>query len=226
MERVKFETQTTETIVSSLAISLFVALAACSSLEIENKWAASDYFDEFTNNSVCRVQQGTPQEREILRHINKTFFAYYFVVENYQHELRVGILSEPVIPVVGDVQIKVGDDLFSLGYQDAPLDIAPELNFTLPDDMPWLTPEMRSAIEQNTRNIQRIGSPYRHFIGDEAKNLLRVIVESKGPIKFRVIVINSALSTTATVSIDDEFWEALRDCGINSEGEINEHYKA
>lgn len=211
-----------------LVILMSAALAACSPvpLSIENKWAATNYFDEFTETTVCRVQQGTPQERLFLRRVNKTYFAYYFVVENHEGELRVGIQSEPIIPLVGDVQIKVGDRLFWLGYEDVPIDIAPRPAFTLPEDFPGLTPEVRSVIEQNAQSIQKMSSPYRHLIGEDARELLMAVFDSETAIKFRVIGTNSILSKTATVGIDNEFREALRECGIDSKGELDEHHKA
>lgn len=200
-------------------VAMFVTLfAACSPVRIN--WIASNHYDEFTEISVCRVQQGTEFERSFVRGVNQSYFSYYFVVENYEGNLRVGIRSEPLIPVIGEVQIKANGKLYTIGYEDTPIDSAPSVVGDLPEDIPGMTPELRSFLEKNMQIVQGIGSPYRMLEDAGAVELLRAVLASQEPVRLRIVGINAALTNTTTVSFDTSFVKALSACGITGDGMI------
>jgi len=66
-----------------------------------------------------------------------------------------------------------------------------------------------------TDNITKLGSPYRAFKGQKATTLLKDMLATSGEIKYRVVGINSAASTTGTIKIDESFRNGLKTCGIN-----------
>ncbi len=192
-----------------LTCASVIALAGCAS---SVGWQASHHQDEFTNTKSCRVEKGSKAQRDFARGFTGSYFTQHFYAENYDGEVRAGVRSEPSLPIAGDVQIKVGEKLYTLTSKDAPIDVAPSV----------ATPTVavqgyQETIDEMTKNIQQLNSPYRAFKGKKAIELLRDIAKSSNEVKFRVVGVNQALSGTGTFNVGDDFVTALNDCGIDIE---------
>lgn len=172
------------------------------------EWQANTYHDEFTGKSACRVEMGTPEQRAGNRYSYGTPVTYNFYAENHDGEIRTGIRSEPAIPINGDVQIKVGGTLYTIGAADTPIDTKPS--------MP--SPQGSEAFNQSYAaamdSIQKVTSPYRAFTGKKARALLENMVSQRGEVIFRTVGVNTATSGTGRFIIDDTFVSALHQCGV------------
>ena len=183
------------------------------------KWQATQHYDEFTETKVCRVMRGSQNQRDFKRGFMGQAYGVYFTklfyVENHNGEVRAGIRTEPPMPIGGDVQIKVGSKLYTLTVADTPLDAAPTMP-AMPDvGQNALGEDYANNIKDMTSNIQKLSSPYRAYTGEKALQLLRDVVQTQGEIKYRVIGVNQAASSTGTFSVDDDFRAALTACGIS-----------
>lgn len=172
------------------------------------QWQANEYHAEFTGENICRVEMGTAHQREFGRAMTGTYYSYNFYAENYDGQIRAGVRSEPVIPISGDVQIKVGDTLYTMTAADTPLDTKP----TMPG--PQGSDEFNKSYAAAMDSIQKYTSPYRAFTGKKAKALINDIIKTNGEVKFRTIAVNSATSATGSFTVDENFKTALKECGI------------
>jgi|GEM_PF-2490482 len=179
------------------------------------KWQATQHYDEFTEDKICRVEKGSQGQRDFSRAfmgqaygagITQVFFA-----ENRNGEVRAGVRSEPLIPLAGDVQLKVGGELFTITAKDTPIDLAPQSQISIEG----IGSEYSDMMQSIQETVQKIGSPYRAVTDDKAKKLLKAIAETSGEIKFRVIGVNQALSTTGSFTGGSDFSEALKKCHIS-----------
>jgi hypothetical protein len=181
-------------------------LSAC----VTTGWNATNHHDEFTNTNICRIEPGTKSQRDFSRAFKGIYFTQHFYAENNNDEIRAGVRSEPPLPVGGDIQIKVGEKLYTLTAQDAPIDIAPQ--------MPINTNAVagyEDVMASVTENIQKMSSPYRAYTGKKAINLLRDIANTSGEVKFRTVGVNTQTSATGAFTADATFISALEKCGIN-----------
>ncbi|MGN7503707.1 MAG: hypothetical protein ACTHPO_12065 [Alphaproteobacteria bacterium] len=172
------------------------------------QWQANHYHDEFTNQNTCRVEIGDAKQREFGRALSGTYYSYNFYAENYDGEIRAGVRSEPAIAINGDVQIKVGDKLYTLTAADTPLDTKPSMPAPQGDEA------FKNSYNAAMDSIQKYASPYRAYTGKKAKSLLNDIIQAGGEIKFRSIGINTATSGTGSFTVDEHFITTLKECGI------------
>lgn len=186
-------------------------LAAC----VSSGWNATQHRDEFTDAKMCRVERGTQAERDFARGFTGIYFSQHFYAENNNGQIRAGVRTEPPIPIGGDVQIKVGPNLYTLTSQDVPIDVAPAVPMNNAAAENAMGPEYTQAMEAITQNIQQQASPYRALTGEKALALLRDIASTGGEIKFRIIGVNMATSGTGSFTAGEDFVSALRACGIN-----------
>jgi hypothetical protein len=191
-----------KTVITLLSIT---ALCGCVT---PAQWQANQYHDEFTNQSTCRVEMGDAHQRQFGRAMSGTYFSYNFFAEKYDGEIRVGVRSQPIIPISGDVQIKVGDTLYVMTTADTPLDIKMAVS------TPQGTDEFSKNYAQAMEMMQKFSSPYRAYTGKKAKALIDDILNTGGEIKFRTIGINAATSGTGSFILDENFKTALHECGI------------
>ena len=172
------------------------------------QWQANQYHDEFTGENTCRVEMGTAYQREFGRAMNSTYYSYNFYAENHDDEIRAGVRSEPAIPISGDVQIKVGETLYTMTAADTPLDT------TVSMPAPQGSNEFNKSYASTMESIQKFSSPYRAYTGKKAKALINDIVKTAGEIKFRTVGVNAATSGTGSFIPDDNFKTALKECGL------------
>ena len=190
---------------TALALLSITTLTGCVT---PSQWQANHYHDEFTNQNTCRVEIGDTKQREFGRALSGTYYSYNFYVENHDGEIRTGIRSEPAITINGDVQIKVGDKLYTLTASDTPLDTKPSIPTPQGDEA--FNKSYNAAMD----SIQKYASPYRAYTGKKAKTLLNDIIQAGDEVKFRSIGINAATSGTGSFTVDKHFITALKECGI------------
>jgi hypothetical protein len=181
-------------------------LSAC----VTTGWNATNHHDEFTDTNICRVEKGTKAQKDFARGFTGVYFTQNFYAENNNGELRAGVRTYPALPIGGDIQIKVGEKLYTLTAQDAPIDVAPQ--------MPINTNAIavyEDVMASVTENIQKMSSPYRAYTGKKAINLLRDIANTTGEVKFRTVGVNTQTSATGAFTADATFISALEKCGIN-----------
>jgi len=174
-------------------------------------WNTRRLVDEFTDAQSCRVEPGGEFSRSFVRGMTGAFRTLHFYAENRNGEIRAGFMSEPLIAIPGDVQIRVDSNpLTTITAADTPLDLAP--TYTIPAT-PGLTAEQQAQLEQTLRASMAIASPYRVVTGERAVALLREIVGGS-EVRWRVVSINAAASGTGTVRVRG-LREALIECGIS-----------
>lgn len=174
-------------------------------------WRTQRLRDEFTDIETCRVEPGGAFSRAFVRGMTGAFRTLHFFAENRNGEVRAGFMSEPLIPIPGDIQLRVDANPFiTLTAVDTPLDAAPAINIP---DTPGITPEMRTAMEQSIRSTMAMASPYRVLTGDRARALLRAILSGEET-RWRVVTINAAASATGTLQTRG-LSDALEECGIS-----------
>lgn len=173
-----------------------------------SQWQANLYHDEFTNENTCRVEMGATHQRDFGRAMSGTYYSYNFYAENHDGEIRAGVRSEPAIPINGDVQIKVGDTLYTLTAADTPLDTKPSM------PAPQGSDEFNKSYATTMDSIQKFSSPYRAFTGNKARDLINDLLNTGGEVKFRTVGVNTATSGTGSFVVDDNFRMAVKECGI------------
>jgi hypothetical protein len=197
-----------KTITQLTAISIL--LSSCSTGEKVGEWHITNLYDEFTESKTCRVEKNSAENRSFLRGFTGQYFTYHFYAENKDGEVRAGIRSEPLIPISGDVQIKIGEKLITLTSADAPLDSTPAT-----PQITGVSKDIAKMTEDITKTTYKMASPYRAYTGDKAKKLLRDITNYNGEVKFRTVGINTATSGTGRFTPDETLKTALKRCDIN-----------
>ncbi len=196
-----------------LIFSLMISLSGCAG----KGWNTSNLKDEFTGSSSCRVERNSEAQRDFMRGFTGNYFTYHFFAEKRDNQIRAGIMSEPAIPIGGDVQIKVGEKLIILTSADTPIDVAPttlDYSYSL-ETAKKLGYDLSDTMAKMTKSIQQIQSPYRVLTDKKALSLLKDMANTNEEIKFRIIGVNSALSATGVITTGPEFTKALNKCGIN-----------
>jgi hypothetical protein len=196
-------------LLNTLMTSVFtLGMTACAT-----SWQATNHYDEFTDSAICRVEKGTQGQKDFVRGFTGVYFTQNFYAENHDGEIRAGVRTYPPLPIGGDVQIKVGETLYTLTSKDTPIDMAPVMpKAEFPQD--HFGQAYGEAMETITQSIQASSSPYRAYTGKKAMALLKDMASAQGEVKFRTVGVNKATSGTASFMIDDSFTEALAECDI------------
>lgn len=182
---------------------------------VTNGWNATNHYDEFTDTKICRVERGTQAGRDFARGFTGIYFTQHFYAEKHNGEVRAGVRTEPPLPIGGDVQIKVESKLYTLTSADAPIDIAPEIPMDTSAAEQAMGKEYAATLQNMSKDIQKLSSPYRAYTGNKAKALLSDIANAQGEVKFRVVGVNAATSATGSFTAGEDFVGALKACGIN-----------
>jgi len=134
---------------------------------------------------------------------------------------RIGVWGRFGV-VFGDVQVRVDrNPTVNITAQDTPVDYAPTTPQITPVKIPNATEEQQKLYEESlkqvsqatTQSILATSSPYKVATGAKARMLLNQIKDGE-QIKFRVLGINQATTTTAEIEITDQFKDALRECEL------------
>jgi len=137
------------------------------------------------------------------------------VTTGWNATIRAGVRTEPPLPIGGDIQIKVGSKLYTLTSRDTPLDVVTSVPTNTDIIKKSMGAEYAQSIENMTKDIQKMSSPYRAFTGKKAIALLHDIANTEGEIKFRVVGVNAVTSGTGSFTSGEDFTTALQKCGIN-----------
>lgn len=193
-----------------LILTTIFGLTGC----VTTGWNAKNHYDEFTGSKMCRVEKGTEGQRDFARGFTGIYFSQHFYAENYNGEVRAGVRTEPPLPIGGDIQIKVGGKLYILTSADTPIDVAPSVPINTDAARKSMGKDYANTLENMTKDIQKLSSPYRAFTGKKAIALLRDIANTEGEIKFRVMGVNAVTSGTGSFTSGEGFKTALASCGI------------
>ena len=194
-----------------LLLPIVLILSGCTMAE----WNTANYYDEFTNSKICRVEHGTEFTRSAARALLKVYATYNFYAENNNGQVRAGIRTEPRFPIFGDIQILVGNKLYTITSEDTPLDTAPTVPLNTKYAEKTMGKEYAKTIQDMSDNILKMNSPYRAYTGKKALALLRDISNTSYKVKFRVVGINTVIAGTGSFLVGDDFKTALQKCGIN-----------
>ncbi len=208
--------------------SRLAILAGCVGLIVSGcappPWQARLHTDEFSDTSFCRVatEQGFKSgvQEGLLQYTGK-LITHEFFAEMQPDGPRIGVWGRFGM-VLGDVQMRVDNNpTVNITARDTPIDYAPTVPQAIPVNLPNATEEQQKAYEESlkqasqatTQAILAISSPYKVATGTKAKMLLEQIKVGK-QIKFRILGVNKATTTTARIEITDQFKDALRKCKI------------
>lgn len=145
----------------TIIFPLIILLSGCAS----NGWSTTNLKDEFTGSTSCRVEAGTQAQRDFMKGFTGNYFTYHFFAEKRDNQVRAGLMSEPAIPISGDVQIKVGEKLITLTSADTPIDVAPATPDYSSEATKKLGYDLSDTMAKITKNIQQSQSPYRALTG-------------------------------------------------------------
>jgi len=205
---------------TTLAVCVGMVVSGCA----PPPWQAKSYTDDFSDASVCRVAsaQGFKSgfQEGLLLYTGKVITHELFA-EMRSDGPRIGVWGRFGV-VAGDVQMRVDKNpTVNITAQDTPIDYAPTTPQITPVKIPNVTEEQQKSYEESlkqasqatTQSILATSSPYKVATGAKARVLLNQI-ESGKRIKFRVLGINQATTTTAEIEITDQFKDALQECGL------------
>jgi hypothetical protein len=203
----------------TLPILISLNLIACTT--IQDNWVAHRYDDDFLDKKICRVEKESATQSKFSTGLFYQFYNLNFYVENYGGETRVGIRSQPPVPIINDVQLKTNNKLYTFTNKDVPIDVKNSSDALSTNIMSTLLADNKKSntYNESIHNIiqesTNIRSPYRAFSGENANLLLKDILTSQGSIKFRSIGFNAAQSTTGEFEVDQNFRNSIMECGIN-----------
>lgn len=191
-------------------VSSLILTACVSELAKDSQWRAVLRTDQFTDARSCRVERGTPSRRSVERRY-RTYSSAEFIVEDRDGELRIGAVMEPTLPMSGDLQIRVDNlEAWTITLADTPLDTAPAMPSY---DYGAQSEQATKAIEQVQGYTLKMASPYRLAAGDKARQILDQILKGH-VVKYRLLGINAASSSTGQFEVDDAFRAAVAQCGF------------
>lgn len=194
-----------------ITLSMFAfALVGCASGAV---WKATGSTDEFTDKTTMMVTTGDFSSGSS---IMTSSLRFYPVVRKEGGQIYVGLMSGGRFKVpVGTVQLRIDqNEAWTITPQETPVSsmpAAPQYVLNLP---PEQTAIVKNAQEQAMINATQMMSPYTIAGGDKAKKILRQML-SGSVLKYRVVGINQAASTTGEVALDPSLAESLRLIGIN-----------
>lgn len=194
-----------------IALSMFaIALGGCAAGSV---WKATGSTDEFTDKTTMMVTTG---DFSASSSIMTSSLRFYPVVRKEGGQIFVGVMSGGRFKVpVGTVQLRIDqNEAWTITPQETPVSsmpAAPQYVLNLPPEQAAI---VKSAQEQAMINATQMMSPYTITGGDKAKKILRQML-SGSVLKYRVVGINQAASTTGEVELDPSLAESLRLIGIN-----------
>jgi len=179
-------------------------------LPTSTTWSAVSNTDEFTDINTRMV---TTAEWSGNGLILTRSMSYYPFVGIQNGEIFVGIRSGGAYRIpTGTVQIRIdSNQAWTITPEETPIYLAPAV--------PGMNP-VNSTLDdvqnQAMRNVTKLMSPYTATTGDKARAIIREMLSGK-VVKYRIIGMNQAASTTGEAIIDSSFADSLRKIGLNPE---------
>lgn len=210
----------TKSIITDMMIflmTLFV-LSACSPARINKTTKTSDTFefskriwiaietkDEFSDKITKMVTIGEVPSDDTL--VTRTGNTYPFI-GILDGEIYVGVRSGGRYRIpVGTIQMRIDDNTaYTITTDENPI--------VSNTSMPSYTGINNDIFAQAMQNTTKIMSPFTATSGDKAKAILKEMLHGK-VLKYRLIGLNQAISTTGVVVLDSSLEEALNMIGIN-----------
>ncbi|MEE4632291.1 hypothetical protein V2K98_02005 [Pseudomonas alliivorans] len=194
-----------------IALSMFAfALGGCASGPV---WKATGSTDEFTDKTTMMVTTG---DFSTGGSIVTSSLKFYPVVRKEGGQIYVGLISGGRFKIpVGTVQLRIDqNEAWTITPQETPVSSMPAAAQYVLNLPPEQAAIVKNAQEQAMINATQMMSPYTITGGDKAKKILRQMLSGK-VLKYRVVGINQAASTTGEVELDPSLAESLRLIGIN-----------
>ncbi|WP_122499957.1 hypothetical protein [Pseudomonas viridiflava] len=177
-------------------------------------WKATGSTDEFTDKTTMMVTTGDFSAGSSI--ITSTL-KFYPVVRKEGGQVYVGVMSGGRFKIpVGTVQLRIDqNEAWTITPQETPVSLmpaAPQYVLNLPPEQAAI---VKNAQEQAMINATQMMSPYTITGGDKAKKILKQMLAGK-VLKYRIVGINQAASTTGEVELDASLVESLRLAGIDA----------
>lgn len=198
-----------------IAAALLASGCGTTTLPSPPTWTAAQRNDPFTDTASCRVTLSGAIRMDVYR----GGVRYYPYVEKRGDEVRVGLMSHPLLPVpTGRVQLRI-DDLpaWTIEPSETPVDTAAFTPGQLTGSLPAnADPAARDALQQSAAamasTITQSTSPYTTATGEKAAAILAEI-RSGSRLIYRVMGANAA-SSTGEAPLGSELNDALVSCGL------------
>jgi hypothetical protein len=110
--------------------------------------------------------------------------------------------------------VRIDDNAsWTISPEETPIVLSPVVPTINYPNMPH-TPDLSDFQKQMTDNMIKMMSPYTATTGEKAKEIIKEMIAGK-VIKYRIVGVNQAASTTGNVALDQSFVEALQKIGLN-----------
>ncbi|WP_122605779.1 hypothetical protein [Pseudomonas viridiflava] len=187
-----------------------LALGGCAG----SVWKATGSTDEFTDKTTMMVTTG---DFSAGSSIITSMLKFYPVVRKEGGQVYIGVMSGGRFKIpVGTVQLRIDqNEAWTITPQETPVSLmpaAPQYVLNLPPEQAAI---VKNAQEQAMINATQMMSPYTITGGDKAKKILKQMLAGK-VLKYRIVGINQAASTTGEVELDASLAESLRLAGIDA----------
>ena len=120
---------------------------------------------------------------------------------------------------VGDVQLRIDDNKYwEITTLETPIinSIAPNYKLLNFENLDSKTKKLVDETMQNTmESVTKTMSPFTATSGSKALNIIEEMKKGK-KLKYRTIGANQAASTTGEYMINESFYVALKECGIET----------
>jgi hypothetical protein len=190
-----------------------VALAACAA----NRWRSTTVRDQFTEDVIKVVTIGLKSEMVTVNSnpdIAPQFFIdsqiYYPFIAVKKDVVYIGLRSAEGYHVpVGAVQIRIDDNpTWTIVPEETPVDFVLET--------PKLAGQNSRPQAGTMQSTTSILSPLTATTGDKAKNIIRQMIHGQ-VVRYRTLGTDKAVSTMGEGRIDDSFFKALKEIGIDAD---------
>lgn len=196
---------------TAAVIAVALSLGGCAGSK--QTWKATATTDEFTDKTTMMVTTGDSGNASWI----VTRPAYYYpVIRKECDELFVGVMSGGRFKLpVGTVQLRIDQhEAWTITPQETPVSLAPAvvpIGVTVTGEQAEI---VRNAQEQAMKAASQMMSPYTVATGDKARQIIRQLLTGQ-KLRYRIVGINQAASTTGEAVIDASLAQSLRSIGID-----------
>jgi hypothetical protein len=186
-----------------IAFILFAtSLTGCASLPAQ-KWEAVISKDEFTDKTTKFATFGEwTTGKGYLVTYSLNFYPFVGIQDGL---VLFGIRSGGGLRIpTGTVQVRIDDNAsWTISPEETPIVLSPVVPTINYPNMPH-TPDLSDFQKQMTDNMIKMMSPYTATTGEKAKEIIKEMIAGK-VIKYRIVGVNQAASTTGNVALDQSF---------------------
>jgi hypothetical protein len=200
----------------AIVSTLLALLVGCQATGPQGSvWVANESRDEFTDVVTKMVTTGEGLSGTSLM---TRSFRYYPFAGKQNGEVYFGIRSggQHRMPV-GTVQLRVDDkQAWTISPIETPVSLAPSMpTMSMTDGLDAKTADtVQRAQSQAMEATTKMMSPYTAATGEKAKSIIKEMLSGK-VLRYRIVGMNQAGSTTGEVVIDKSFADSLATIGID-----------